>query len=119
MIIIILSLALSVTATHYDFKCPDTSHRKYRSKWLCNSTGENYSCLLDIQRKKFRESCTFTSDFVRPGRRSLMHVNRHERYYSESTKFKREKEREKEKYTRKKMWNGQRGENRKLFHLTL
>ncbi|CAC5409423.1 unnamed protein product [Mytilus coruscus] len=65
-------LLLSVTATTYDFKCPERPHRKIRAKWLCYSIEENYSCLFDLQQRTFKESCSFTSDFVRPGQKYVI-----------------------------------------------
>ncbi|CAC5422029.1 unnamed protein product [Mytilus coruscus] len=56
----------------YDFKCPEKPHRKIRANWLCNLMEENYSCMLDLQQTTFKESCSFASDFVRPGQKYVI-----------------------------------------------
>ncbi|CAG2238900.1 unnamed protein product [Mytilus edulis] len=62
-------LVVSSQYAAYDLKCPDRPHRNIRANWLCNSKVEDYSCLLDLQNGSFKESCSFTSDFVRPGQK--------------------------------------------------
>lgn len=65
-----MTIMLASTGTDsYNLKCPDRSQRKIRAKSVCNSKEENYSCMLDLQKRTFIESCSFTSDFVRPGKK--------------------------------------------------
>ncbi|XP_076117321.1 uncharacterized protein LOC143085058 isoform X2 [Mytilus galloprovincialis] len=51
----------------FEFKCPESSQWKFR-KQIC-STPDKYSCLYDIEKRIYTESCTENRDFVKAGKR--------------------------------------------------
>lgn len=50
----------------FELKCPEPSQWAFR-KHMC-VTPENYSCLYNIKRKKYVESCFEKTDFVKAGK---------------------------------------------------
>lgn len=62
---------VSHKAVGYELKCPDSSHRAHRIRIICkeiSSKYEHYSCLYNMFKNTYDESCSETADFVRPGK---------------------------------------------------
>lgn len=51
----------------FELQCPESSQWKFR-KQIC-SKPEKYSCLYDIEKRIYIESCTENTDFVKAGKR--------------------------------------------------
>ncbi|XP_071126563.1 uncharacterized protein [Mytilus edulis] len=73
---IYIFISITFVTTEYDFKCPHESHRSLRAQMHCNKIEENYSCLKDVRKNSYRESCLYKSDFVRMGEKYVIKGNR-------------------------------------------